>query len=39
LDLTALYALAAPKTPIEVREEVEAMIAAGEVVIKATSAT
>jgi len=33
---TALYALAAPKTPIEVREEIESMIAAGEVVTKAT---
>lgn len=36
LDLTALYELAAPKTPIEVREEVEKMIEAGEVVTKAT---
>lgn len=33
---TALYELAAPKTPPEVREEVERMIAAGEVVTKAT---
>lgn len=33
---TALYALAAPKTPIEVREEVEKMIEAGEVVSAAT---
>ena len=31
---TALYELAAPKTPIEVREEVERMIEAGEVVTK-----
>ncbi|MBO0906519.1 hypothetical protein [Jiella sonneratiae] len=30
LDVTALYELAAPKTPIEVRGEVEKMIAAGE---------
>lgn len=36
LDVTALYALAAPKTPIEVREEIERMIEAGEVVTKAT---
>ena len=36
LDPTALYELAAPKTPIEVREEIEKMIAAGEVVTKAT---
>jgi len=36
LDATALYELAAPKTPIEVREEVEKMIEAGEVVTKAT---
>lgn len=33
---TALYELAAPKTPIEVREEIEAMIAAGEVVKRET---
>jgi hypothetical protein len=33
---TALYELAAPKTPLEVREEVERMIEAGEVVTKAT---
>ena len=33
---SALYELAAPKTPLEVREEIEAMIAAGEVVTKAT---
>ena len=33
LDPTALYELAAPKTPIEVREEVERMLAAGEVVL------
>ncbi len=32
----ALYELAAPKTPLEVREEVERMIEAGEVVTKAT---
>ncbi|KQT52186.1 MULTISPECIES: DUF3102 domain-containing protein [unclassified Aureimonas] len=32
LDASALYELAAPKTPIEVREEVERMIEAGEVV-------
>lgn len=38
LDPTALYALAAPKTPIEVREEIERMIEAGEVVTKATVA-
>lgn len=33
-DLTpaALYELAAPKTPLEVREEIERMIEAGEVV-------
>jgi hypothetical protein len=36
LDPSALYELAAPKTPIEVREEVEKMIEAGEVVTKAT---
>lgn len=36
LDPTALYELAAPKTPLEVREEVEKMIEAGEVVTKAT---
>lgn len=36
LDPTALYELAAPKTPEEVREEVEKMIEAGEVVTKAT---
>jgi hypothetical protein len=30
LDHTALYELAAPKTPIEVREEIERMIEAGE---------
>jgi hypothetical protein len=36
LDATALYELAAPKTPLEVREEVEKMIEAGEVVTKAT---
>lgn len=36
LDPTALYELAAPKTPLEVREEVERMIAAGEVVTRAT---
>lgn len=36
LDPTALYALAAPKTPLEVREEIEKMIEAGEVVSKAT---
>ena len=35
LSPTALYELAAPKTPIEVREEVERMIEAGEVVTKA----
>lgn len=35
LDPTALYELAAPKTPLEVREEVEKMIEAGEVVTKA----
>jgi hypothetical protein len=29
LDPTALYALAAPETPIEVREEIEKMIEAG----------
>ncbi len=33
---TALYELAAPKTPAEVREEVERLIAAGEIVTKAT---
>ena len=33
---TALYELAAPKTPVEVREEVERMIEAGEIVTKAT---
>ncbi|GLR54331.1 hypothetical protein GCM10007923_55480 [Shinella yambaruensis] len=33
LDPTALYALAAPKTPTEVREEIEKMIEAGEVVL------
>ncbi|WPE22456.1 DUF3102 domain-containing protein [Shinella zoogloeoides] len=38
LDPTALYELAAPKTPIEVREEIEKMIEAGEVVTKATIA-
>lgn len=38
LDPTALYALAAPKTPLEVREEIEKMIEAGEVVTKATVA-
>lgn len=32
----ALYELAAPKTPLEVREEIERMIEAGEVVTKAT---
>lgn len=32
---TALYELAAPKTPLEVREEIEKMIEAGEVVTKA----
>lgn len=36
LPLSALYELAAPKTPLEVREEVEKMIEAGEVVTKAT---
>lgn len=36
LEPTALYALANPKTPIEVREEIEAMIEAGEVVTAAT---
>lgn len=36
LQPTALYELAAPKTPLEVREEIEKMIAAGEVVTKAT---
>lgn len=36
LDASALYELAAPKTPIEVREEVERMIEAGEVVAAAT---
>lgn len=36
LDPSALYELAAPKTPPEVREEVERLIAAGEVVSKAT---
>jgi hypothetical protein len=35
LDPTALYELAAPKTPLEVREEIEKMIEAGEVVTKA----
>ncbi|WP_050742986.1 MULTISPECIES: hypothetical protein [unclassified Shinella] len=35
---TALYELAAPKTPPEVREEIERMIEAGEVVTKATVA-
>lgn len=35
LDARALYALAAPKTPIEVRAEVEKMIEAGEVVTAA----
>lgn len=35
LDPIALYELAAPKTPLEVREEVERMIEAGEVVTKA----
>ena len=34
----ALYELAAPKTPVEVREEVERMIASGEIVTKATFA-
>lgn len=29
IDTTALYELAAPKTPIEVREEIEKMIEAG----------
>jgi uncharacterized FlaG/YvyC family protein len=38
LDPSALYELAAPKTPIEVREEIEKMIEAGEVVTKATVA-
>ncbi|MGO4316680.1 DUF3102 domain-containing protein [Agrobacterium sp. MCAB5] len=38
LEPTALYELAAPKTPIEVREEIEKMIEAGEVVTKATVA-
>lgn len=33
---TVMYELAAPKTPLEVREEVEKMIEAGEVVTKAT---
>lgn len=37
-DLSALYELAAPKTPLEVREEIERMIEAGEVVTKATVA-
>lgn len=32
LGVRALYELAAPKTPIEVREEIEKMIEAGEVV-------
>lgn len=36
IDLSALYELAAPKTPLEVREEIEKMIEAGEVVTKAT---
>jgi hypothetical protein len=31
LDTTALYELAAPKTPLEVREEIERMIEVGEV--------
>lgn len=35
IDTTALYELAAPKTPVEVREEIEKMIEAGEVVTKA----
>lgn len=35
MDPSALYELAAPKTPLEVREEVEKMIEAGEVVTKA----
>lgn len=38
IDPTALYELAAPKTPLEVREEIEKMIEAGEVVTKATVA-
>ncbi|APO67248.1 hypothetical protein IE4872_CH01606 [Rhizobium gallicum] len=38
LEPTALYALAAPKTPLEVREEIERMIEAGDVVTKATVA-
>lgn len=38
LDTSALYELAAPKTPLEVREEIEKMIEAGEVVTKATVA-
>lgn len=33
----ALYELATPKTPIEVREEVDRMIETGEVVTKATA--
>ncbi len=36
LELSDVYELAAPKTPLEVREEVEKMIEAGEVVTKAT---
>lgn len=36
LPLSALYELAAPKTPVEVREEVERLLAAGEIVTKAT---
>lgn len=35
LPLSALYELAAPKTPVEVREEVERLLAAGEIVTKA----
>lgn len=36
LPLSALYELAAPKTPVEVREEVDRLLAAGEIVTKAT---
>jgi hypothetical protein len=35
LSAEALYELAAPKTPVEVREEVDRLLAAGEIVTKA----
>jgi hypothetical protein len=36
LSAEALYELAAPKTPVEVREEVDRLLASGEIVTKAT---